>query len=84
MVEHICDETKRAVWLPPFDDDKYVFVALGVVEGVVDVDDTEFATRMFVSKILKFCGLLLTTPFVKVSAIKLPPISRVLFFGTRP
>lgn len=90
VVEHICDETNRAVWPPPmpFDDDKYVadvLVALDVVDGAVAVDElTEFTTRMFVRTILAFCCLLFTTiPLDKSSTIELPPISRVLF-GTRP
>lgn len=87
VVEHICDETKRAVWppLPPFDN-KYVLdelVTLGVIEGALGVVElTEFTTRMFVSTILVFCWLLLTMiPLDKSSAM--PPISRVLL-GTRP
>lgn len=62
VVEHICDETKRAVWPttppPPFDDDKYVLevlVTMGVVDGAIEVDElTEFTTRMFVRTIFAF------------------------------
>lgn len=64
VVEHICDETKRAVWPPtlpppPFDDDKYELeelVTMGAVDGAIEVDElTEFTTRIFVSTMLAFC-----------------------------
>jgi hypothetical protein len=64
VVEHICDETNRAVWLalqplpptPPFDDvRKVVDEELGVSDGVVVEDVTEFRTRMFVRAMLAFC-----------------------------
>lgn len=90
VVEHICDETNRAVWpLMPFVvDDKY-----GAAAGPVTLDwaadeddDTEFTTRMFVRTRLAFgCWLPLTTMplLASSSAIDVPLISRVLF-GTRP
>lgn len=88
VVEHIWDETNRAVWPPtPFDDaknDADELIALGVVDGPFDDEVTEFTTRIFVRTILAFCWLLFTTmPPASSSTIELPPISRVLF-GTRP
>lgn len=60
VVEHICDETNRAVWPPmPFEVDRYADdepVALGVVEGAAEDDVTdEFTTRIFVRTMLAFC-----------------------------
>ena len=90
VVEHICDETRSAVWPPlllPFDDVKYVLVTLDAVAEAIDVEDVteEFTTRTLVNRILALCWLLPTTivPFAMSSTIELPPISRVLF-GTRP
>lgn len=48
VVEHICDETKRAVWPPPFEVGKYELAAFNVVVTVVD-GKLGAATLVFVS-----------------------------------
>ena len=60
VVEHICDETRSAVWPPlllPFDDVKYVLVTLDAVAEAIDVEDVteEFTTRTLVNRILALC-----------------------------